>query len=140
VIAGFIVLTDCLCLQGKQQGWERTYTKAIGRICVFWFNFDRLLVLQVTWYLGMEMTPGGAPDTTPLKLVPNPAPPGAGSNRSSAADDPADALQVQVVRLTPLTTANYQMGMSFSQTVTINSATVQLRAATGTDPPLPTPM
>lgn len=82
------------------------------------------------------MTPGGAPDTTPIKLVPNPAPAGL----SSAADDAADALQVQVVRLTPLTTAQYQRGQSYSQTITINSATVQLRAASGADPPLPTPI
>lgn len=69
-----------------------------------------------TWYLGFDLEPGNSPDTTPLKLVPNPA--------QSGADE---ALQVQVIRLTPLTTFSYTTGMTYSQTITINDASIALR-------------
>lgn len=72
-----------------------------------------------TWHLGFDLAPGKDPDTTPLKLVPNPATP----SQASA----GDALQVQVIRLTPLTTFRYTSGMTHSQTITINHASVALR-------------
>ena len=83
-------------------------------MCVF--------VCTQTWYLGADLTPGSTPDATPLQLVPNPA-----ANGVAASTD--EALQVQVVRLTPLTTFTYTSGMSYTQTITINSASVQLRCA-----------
>lgn len=67
-----------------------------------------------TWYLGSDLTSGNNPDTTPLKLVPNP-----GSEEG--------ILQVQVFRLTPLTTFTYTSGMTYTQTITINDASVELR-------------
>ena len=67
-----------------------------------------------TWYLGSDLTPGNSPDTTPLKLVPNP---GSGDG----------TLQVQVFRLTPLTTFTYTSGMTYTQTITIKDASVVLR-------------